>query len=90
MLDTAQGIPATNRFSVLVDGVARTVTGVSVIDDSPPAQAVVDVTFGGAALTSGQTVSVTYRKRLTAGLPQLQDLDSPQTAGFGPISVPAF
>jgi hypothetical protein len=90
MLDTAQGVPATNRFAVLVDGVARTVTGVQVIDDSPPADALADVTFDGAALTSGQTVSVTYRKQLTAGLPQLQDLDGLQTASFGPISVPAF
>lgn len=90
MLDTALGIPATSRFQILVDGVARTVTGVQVIDDSPPADAVVDITFDGAALTSGQTVSVTYRKPLTAGQAQLQDLDGLQTANFGPISVPAF
>ncbi|HKN97171.1 MAG TPA: SwmB domain-containing protein [Pseudonocardiaceae bacterium] len=90
MLATAQGIPANNRFSITVNGVARNVTGVQVIDDSPPALAVVDVTFDGLPLTSGQTVGVTYRKQLSASLPQLQDLDNLQTANFGPISVPAF
>jgi hypothetical protein len=90
MLDTAQGIPADNRFSVLVNGVARIATGVQVINDSPPLDAVVDVTFDGLPLTSGQTVSVQYRKQLTASLPQLQDLEGHQTASFGPISVPAF
>jgi hypothetical protein len=90
MLTTAQGIPATSRFNVLVNGVARNVTGVSVVDDSPPAQAVVDVTFDGLPLTSGQTVSVQYRKPLTASLPQLQDLDSLETSSFGPVSIPAF
>ena len=90
MLATAQGIPANNRFSVLVDGVAHNVTGVQVSNDSPPADAIVDVTFDGAALTTGQTVAVTYRKQLTASLPQLQDLDGLQTASFGPISVTAF
>jgi hypothetical protein len=90
MLDTPQGTPATSRFSVLVGGVARTVTGVSVINDVPPAQAVVDVTFDGAPLAAGQTVSVQYRKQLTASLPQLQDLDSLQAASFGPLSIPVF
>jgi flagellar associated repeat protein len=90
MLDTAQGIPATNRFAITVDGVARTVTGVQLFDDSPPQNAVVDVTFGGAALTTGQTVGVTYRKPLTAGTAQLQDLDGLKTNNFGPLSVPAF
>jgi hypothetical protein len=90
MLATPQGIPANTRFSVLVNGVARTVTGVSVINDSPPLDALVDVTFDGLPLTAGQTVSVQYRKQLTASLPQLQDLEGKQTASFGPISVPAF
>ncbi|HEX3646980.1 MAG TPA: hypothetical protein VHV49_01055 [Pseudonocardiaceae bacterium] len=86
----AQGIPANNRFSVLVGGVARTVTGVSVINDSPPLQAVVDVSFDGLPLTAGQTVSVQYRKQLSASLPQLQDLEGLQSASFNPISVPVF
>jgi Putative flagellar system-associated repeat len=90
MLATAQGIPTTDRFALLVDGVARDVTGVSVVDDSPPAEAVVDVTFDGAALATGQTVSVQYREPLTANLPQLQDLDALTTPSFGPLSVPAF
>lgn len=90
MLTTAQGIPDTSRFQVLVDGVARTVTGVQVIDDSPPANAIVDLTFDGASLTSGQSVSVSYQQPLTAGTPDLQDLDGLQTASFGPVSVPVF
>src|SRR5262249_9085851 len=95
MLDTAAGIPANNRFSVLVNGVARTVTGVQVINDAPPADSVVDVTFDGAPLAAGQSVSVQYRKQLSASLPQLQDVAHDvvtplQTASFGPISVPVF
>lgn len=73
MLDTMQGTPDVSRFAVTVDGVSRTVTGVSVVDDSPPAQAIVDVTFDGAALTAGQTVAVQYRQPLTSGQPALQD-----------------
>lgn len=90
MLTGAQGTPDVSRFQVTVNGVARTVTAVSVVDDVPPADAVVDVTFSGAALVSGQTVSVLYRKPLTSTLPQLQDLDGLETAGFGPVSIPAF
>ncbi|HEX3589985.1 MAG TPA: hypothetical protein VHV74_10145 [Pseudonocardiaceae bacterium] len=90
MLATAQGIPATSRFSVAVDGVARTVTGVTVSDDSPPLRAIVDVTFDGAALTAGQTVTLQYRQPLSSGDPALQDLDGLTTAGFGPLSIPAF
>lgn len=90
MLTGTQGTPATSRFQVLVNGVARNVTGVSVIDDVPPAEAVVDVTFDGVPLTSGQTVSLLYRKPLTANLPQFQDLDGLLTNSFGPISIPAF
>jgi hypothetical protein len=90
MLTTAQGIPAANRFAVTVDGVTRTVTGVSVTDDSPPDHAIADLTFTGAALTAGQTVTVLYRQPLTSSDPQLQDLDGLTTPGFGPVSVPAF
>lgn len=90
MLDTFQGIPDISRFQVVVDGVSRRASVVRVLDDSPPADAVVDITFGGASLTSGQTVSMTYRKPLTASLPQLQDLDGNTVANFGPISVPVF
>ncbi|HEX5120871.1 MAG TPA: hypothetical protein VFW65_37285 [Pseudonocardiaceae bacterium] len=90
MLTTAQGTPDLSRFAVTVDGVARTATGVSITDDSPPLNAIVDVTFDGAPLTAGQTVTVLYRQPLTSGTPALQDLDSLQTAGFGPVSVPVF
>lgn len=89
MLDTAQGIPATSRFHVTVNGVATTVTGVSVINDSPPADAVVDVALG-SVLTAGQTVSVTYVKPLTNSQAQLQDLDNLESAGFSNVSVPVF
>jgi hypothetical protein len=90
MLTTAQGTPDTSRFSVTVDGVSRTVTGVSITDDSPPLNAIVDITFDGAPLTAGQTVAVLYRQPLTSGTPALQDMDSLQTASFGPLSVPVF
>jgi hypothetical protein len=90
MLTTAQGTPDTGQFSVTVDGVARTVTGVAIIDDSPPLDATLDLTFDGTPLTSGQTVSVLYRQSLTGGAPALQDLDGLLTANFGPVSVPVF
>ncbi|HEX3591341.1 MAG TPA: SwmB domain-containing protein, partial [Pseudonocardiaceae bacterium] len=90
MLATAQGMPDLSRFSVTVDGVARNVTGATVNDDSPPLDAILDITFDGAPLTAGQTVAVVYRQPLTTGTPALQDLDSLQTASFGPVSVPVF
>lgn len=90
MLTTAQGTPDISRFSITVDGVARTVTGVAITDDSPPANAIVDITFDGAPLASGQTVAVVYRQPLTGGTPALQDMDGLQTASFGPVSIPVF
>jgi hypothetical protein len=90
MLATAQGIPPASRFNVLVNGVARTVTGTTVTNDSPPADAVVDLTLSGVALKAGQTVSIQYRKQLTTNLPQFQDPENNQTANFGPVSVPVF
>ena len=90
MLTTAQGTPAASQFPVTVDGVARTVTGVAVRDDSPPLDATVDVTFDGAPLATGQTVAVRYRQLLTSGASALQDLDGLKTASFGPVSVPVF
>jgi hypothetical protein len=90
MLSSTQGTPDPSRFAVTVNGVTRTATAVTVIDDTPPAQAVVDVTFGGATLTAGQTVTVLYRVPLTNTQPALQDMDTLKTAGFGPISIPAF
>jgi hypothetical protein len=90
MLATAAGTPDTSRFAVTVDGVPRTVTGVSVVDDSPPDRAITDITFDGAVLTAGQTVTVQYRQPVTGGTSALQDLENLKTPGFGPISVPAF
>jgi hypothetical protein len=90
MLATTQGTPDPSRFAVTVNGVTRTATAVTVVDDAPPAEAVVDVTFGGVALHSGDTVTVLYRVPLVSGQAALQDLDSLKTAGFGPITIPAF
>lgn len=87
MLDNGLGIPANNRFKVNVDGVARTVTAVQIVNDSPPDQAVLDLTFDGAAITSGQTVTVQYIRPITSGSASLRDLESLQTASFGPITV---
>ncbi|HKN99237.1 MAG TPA: SwmB domain-containing protein [Pseudonocardiaceae bacterium] len=89
MLATAAGTPGNTQFSVTVDGVVRNVTGVAVTDDSPPQDAIVSISFDGAALTAGQTVAVQYRQSLTSGT-NLQDLEGLKTAGFGPVSVPAF
>jgi Putative flagellar system-associated repeat len=90
MLTGAQGTPAANRFTVTVNGTTRTATAVSVVNDSPPFQAVVDVTFSGAVLKSGQTVAVTYHPPLSSNDPALQDMDSLTTGTFGPIAIAAF
>ncbi|HEY3751301.1 MAG TPA: SwmB domain-containing protein [Pseudonocardiaceae bacterium] len=90
MLTGTQGTPLANRFTVTVNGTTRTATAVAVTDDSPPFEAVVDVTFSGAVLRSGQTVAITYHPPLSASDPALQDLDSLKTGTLGPISIPAF
>jgi hypothetical protein len=83
----AAGIPAANRFAVLVNGVARTVTAVQIFNDDPPNQAIVDLTFGGLALTSTDTVTVRYTRPLIASQAALQDLEALKTASFGPVSI---
>jgi len=90
MLATAQGIPAGNRFAVRVNGVARTVTAVQVINDDPPNQAVVDLTFSGLPLVSGDAVTVQYSRPLVGNQASLQDLEGLKTANFGPVSITAF
>jgi hypothetical protein len=90
MLTGTQGTPAANRFTVTVNGITRTATAVSVTDDSPPFEAVVDVTFSGAVLRSGQTVAVTYHPPLSSNDPALQDMDGLTVATFGPLSMTAF
>jgi len=90
MLDSGLGIPATNRFAVTVDGTARAVTAVAVINDSPPNLAILDLTFDGAALTSGQSVTVRYTRPLTSGTASLRDLENNQTPSFGPVTVPVL
>jgi hypothetical protein len=90
MLATAQGIPAGNRFAVRVNGVARTVTAVQVINDDPPNQAVLDLTFSGLPLVSGDAVTVQYSRPLVGNQAALQDLENLKTANFGPISITAL
>ena len=89
MLDTAQGIPAAGQLTVTVDGVARAVTGETVLNDSPPNLAVLDVSVDGPALVTGQTVDVQYTAP-TPDQPALQDMDGLLTTGFGPVAVPVF
>jgi hypothetical protein len=87
MLDNGLGIPANNRFTVKVDGIARIVTAVQIVNDSPPDQALLDLTFDGAAITSGQTVTVQYARPITSGSASLRDLEGLQTASFGPVTL---
>jgi hypothetical protein len=84
------GIPAPTRFAVRVNGLARTVTAVQVINDDPPNQAVLDLTFSGLALVSGDTVTVQYSRPLIGNQAALQDLEGLKTANFGPVSITAF
>jgi len=88
MLATAQGDPALNRFVVTVNGVARAVAGVSITDDNPPNKAVANLTLAGAVLGINANVQVTYHPPLNNTDPQFQDLDSLDTAGFGPVAIP--
>lgn len=87
MLATGQGIPANNRFTVRVNGVARTSTAVQIINDDPPNQAIVDVTFDGLPIASTDTVTLQYAKPLGNAPAQLQDLEALKTASFGPVSL---
>ena len=87
MLATGLGIPAANRFTVRVNGVARTATAVQIFNDDPPDQAIVDVTFGGLPIASTDTVTLQYSKPLGNTTAQLQDLEALKTASFGPLSI---
>ena len=87
MLATGLGIPATNRFTVRVNGVARTSTLVQIFNDDPPNQAVLDVTFSGLPIASTDTVTFQYTKPVGNAGAQLQDLEALKTASFGPISL---
>lgn len=90
LLDNGAGIPGNNQFTIQVNGAARVVTGVTIINDNPPAQSIVDVSFDGAPLVAGQTVAVSYRKPLSSAAPHLQDLNGNPVASFGPLSIPVF
>jgi hypothetical protein len=87
MLDSGPGIPATNRFILNVNGLARTVTAVHIFNDSPPNRALLDLTFDGAAIGTGQTITLQYIRPLTSGSASLRDLESVQTASFGPVTL---
>ncbi len=93
MLATAQGDPATNRFTVTVNGVARAVTAVSVVDDNPPNKAVANLTLAGAVIGAAANVQVTYHPPLNSNDPQFQDIGvapAPglDAVGFGPVTIP--
>lgn len=81
------GVPAANRFTVSVNGVARTVTAVQVINDDPPNQAILDLTFGGLPIAATDTVTVRYTRPLVASQAALQDLEGLKTASFGPVTI---
>ncbi len=87
MLATGLGIPAANRFTVRVNGVARTSTVVQIFNDDPPNQAIVDVTFSGLPIASTDTVTLQYSKPLGNAPAQLQDLEALKTASFGPVPL---
>jgi hypothetical protein len=87
MLATGLGIPAANRFTVRVNGVAPTSTVVQILNDDPPNQAVVDVTFSGLPIASTDTVTLQYSKPVGNAGAQLQDLEALKTASFGPVSI---
>jgi hypothetical protein len=87
MLATGLGIPAANRFTVRVNGVARTATVVQIFNDNPPNQAVLDVTFSGLPIAATDTVTFQYSKPVGNAGAQLQDLEALKTASFGPISI---
>ena len=53
-------------------------TAVQIVNDSPPDQALLDLTFDGAAITSGQTVTVQYVRPITSGSASLRDLEGLQ------------
>jgi hypothetical protein len=86
MLDNGLGIPANNRFTVTVNGVAQTVTAVQIFNDSPPNQAVLDLTLA-SPIPSGAAVTARYTRALTSGSASLRDLEGLQTASFGPVNI---
>jgi hypothetical protein len=94
----ATSVPANNRFTVTVNGVARAVTGVSITNDSPANKAVANLTLAGAVLGINANVQVTYHPPLNNTDPQFQDVTevAPGTVAppgldagaFGPVTVP--
>jgi len=56
----------------------------------PADLAILDLTLDGAALASGQSVTVRYTRPLQSGKASLRDLENNQTPSFGPVTVPVL
>jgi hypothetical protein len=96
MLTTS--VPAANRFTVTVNGVARAVTGVTIANDNPANKSVANLTLAGAVLGINANVQVTYHPPLNNTDPQFQDVTEVapgsvappglDAGAFGPVTVP--
>jgi hypothetical protein len=86
MLDNGLGIPATNRFTVTVNGIAQTVTAAQIVNDAPPNRAILDLTIA-TPIPSGATVTARYTRPLVSGQASLRDLEGLRTASFGPVNI---
>jgi hypothetical protein len=94
----ATSVPANNRFTVTVNGVARAVTGVTIANDNPANKAVANLTLAGAVLGINANVQVTYHPPLNNTDPQFQDTTEVapgavappglDAGAFGPVTVP--
>lgn len=87
MLTTAQGIPAPGQFTVIIGGALRTVTAVTVTNDSPPGDATLDLTLSGAAVTVGPTMTVSYQAPTDTTAPALQDVTGHKMLAFIPQTI---
>lgn len=88
LITTSAGLPGLSRFVVTVNGVGRSVTALQVTNDMTAGEGLVDLTLAGPPLASGGTVTVTYRKPLSGGVPPpLVGLNGVPVNSFGPVSI---